>query len=137
MTVNETGARIESTGLASKIAAIEAARVQAVERLHNAVLEGSEQEILDAADEVRRRGASAPGLAWELVYAVETGVALMSALREALASGDDATIARAWSRASSICPAALTEEQERAGRAAFSRWGRLLRQQRRSGGRGR
>lgn len=119
----------ESATLTSQIEAMGTERARAADALRQAILEGTEQEILEAADVARRHGVGGADLPWELVYAVEARVKTVAALRLALASGSDADIARAWSRASSICPDAVTPDQQRAGREAFGRWGRALRRE--------
>jgi hypothetical protein len=116
-----------SDSLAAFLSARREQQVAAVRGLEAALKDGTDRDIVEAAELVRSLGAVAPTIRWEAVYVIEERSRDVEAFRTALAGADDQALVEAWSSVRGRWEEFLTAEERAAGLAAFQRWGRRLR----------
>jgi hypothetical protein len=104
-------------------------QLAAVQRLESALRDGSDQEAVEAAAEVRALGAPAPEVRWEAVYMIEERYRDLELFRSALQDGNEDRLADAWCTLRGRWENYLSPEEQQAGRVAFQHWGRGLRRQ--------
>jgi hypothetical protein len=104
----------------------------AVRQLRELLFTGTDDAIAAAAAQVRHSGAKASDLPWSLIYEAEQRAQSLAELHAMIQRGrSDADVARAWARAHAIHPDGLPRHEDDIGRAAFQRWGHVLRGQKR------
>lgn len=115
---------------------VQEAQDSSVAELKAAIATGTDDEIVNAALAVRRAGARAQDVPWPVVYTAEQRASELADLKAALLAGDAERVARGWAKVAALWPGVIDPATDALGRAAFRRWGGMLRREKIAAGAG-